>query len=367
MIAQSYEFTEDEWCTVVHKLDCKTCQWLFKARDNIDVIDMTNSNLSVKEKECLIQTVSSLLCNGDSLILSKEFMSHEEPVLLHHTNQSPDRQHTVHYVHFGQRTAVGPAGTRGAPSQTLRRTHRGILKQYALKQRTSVNTNAAEFARSNISTAMEPEIGFLMANLAMSGRPHVSIMKVLDPCCGSGSLLLYAAALGATNLVGVDSNPSVWDRADIEFHRHGHVVPKFVEGDVFNPRATKELSTPNLFDSLIADPPYNIGAPVIVDKQESRQKNRFKIESETSISERIAGDRAQDITLAILLLAANVLVNGGRIVFFLPTKGTMQPTSAIENYQAIMQSKGLKLVLERKQQFTPTFCRWLVCLEKILR
>ena len=30
---------------------------------------------------------------------------------------------------------MGPAGTKGAPSQTLRRTHRGLLKQYALKHR----------------------------------------------------------------------------------------------------------------------------------------------------------------------------------------------------------------------------------------
>jgi hypothetical protein len=51
---------------------------------------------------------------------------------------------------------------------------------------------------------MEPEIAILMANL---GRVTPS-STVLDPTCGSCGLLIGAAALGATRLVGVDSNAS---------------------------------------------------------------------------------------------------------------------------------------------------------------
>ena len=72
------------------------------------------------------------------------------------------------------------------------------------------------------STAMEPEIGFLMANLALAGvvvrgRRRA---RVLDPCCGGGRLPLYAAASGATGpLIGVDSDLDVWDSAEWE-ERH---------------------------------------------------------------------------------------------------------------------------------------------------
>jgi hypothetical protein len=40
---------------------------------------------------------------------------------------------------------------------------------------------------------MEPEIAFLMANLALVAGPK---HRILDPFCGSCSLLLSAAALG---------------------------------------------------------------------------------------------------------------------------------------------------------------------------
>ena len=71
----------------------------------------------------------------------------DEPlILIHHSTTSVqdktnnhgtecNEQKRTHHIHFGFRTSVGPAGTKGAPSQTLRRTHRGLLKQYALKHR----------------------------------------------------------------------------------------------------------------------------------------------------------------------------------------------------------------------------------------
>ena len=166
------------------------------------------------------------------------------------------------FLFLGYRTLIGPAGTKGAPGLTTRRTHRGSLKEYALKKNrigTSSGAAGADDANADadagnaqrrrlaMSTAMEPEIGFLMANLALSGvvvwgRRRA---RVLDPCCGGGRLLLYAAASGATGpLIVVDSDLDVWDSAEWEErHRGGGVVvgkssplpavvPTFVVGDV---------------------------------------------------------------------------------------------------------------------------------------
>jgi tRNA G10 N-methylase Trm11 len=268
----------------------------------------------------------------------------------------------IHYIYFGECTAIGPAGTKGSPSQTLRRTHRGILKDYALKNRIDVGSNTSDFARSNISTAMEPELGFLMANLALASKSATSKpVSVLDPCCGSGSLLLYAAALGgATTLFGVDSVSGVWCGADAEFKRHHLAIPTFAEGDVFNPSAIRELSTPNFFDAIICDPPYNIGAPVFIDKQDARPANRHRkgylVRGEEIVF-------CEDISAAVLILAGQLLVDGGRVVLFIPEKDTNR-ASVIERYKTTMQSASLNPLFERRQKFSPTFSRWLVCLEK---
>jgi hypothetical protein len=81
------------------------------------------------------------------------------------------------------RVAVGAASGRGgAIGRSVRRPSNGWLGRYALKRR-----------RHNAATAIEPELGFLLANLARVGEGF----NVLDPCCGGGGLLVCAAALGA--------------------------------------------------------------------------------------------------------------------------------------------------------------------------
>ncbi|KAL7488159.1 hypothetical protein ACHAW6_013751 [Cyclotella cf. meneghiniana] len=371
LIDESFHFSEEVWSNVdIGELCCSNYHrdWF---HFHVDVIDVTNPNISLKEKSALIRKISFLFCNEQrTLSIRRDSVTSEDSVLLYHSIWCEKDKKTIHCIHFGRRTAMGPAGTRGAPSQTLRRTHRGILKEYALKD--------TMFASS---FAMEPEIGFLMANLALaSKRSHDAMKKqlalsCLDPCCGSGSLLLYSAALGATDLVGVDSDPSVWEGAMEEFKKHTPIAdfidssinaslpyPTFVEGDIFDPMMTRE------FDAIVCDPPYNIGTPIFVNKTDCRPKNyhrksepvKFFAQGDISISDRCG---AQNITLALLLLASRVLVEGGRVVFFDPVKGS--PTSSsVTSYEATMQSVGLTLIFQRKQSFSPTFSRWLVCMEK---
>lgn len=81
------------------------------------------------------------------------------------------------------RVATGAAAGRGgAVGRAVRRPSSGWLGRYALKRR-----------QHNAATAIEPELGFLLANLARVAAGS----DVLDPCCGGGGLLVCAAALGA--------------------------------------------------------------------------------------------------------------------------------------------------------------------------
>lgn len=367
LINETHEVSDIEWisaaCAAGSLLDAK----------KIEVIDMANPNMSLNEKIQFLKQISSLSYHN-ILLITSVLTTLEEPAILHHSYQSEDN--TLHVIHFGKRTAIGLAGTKGAPSQTLRRTHRGILKDYALKQR-NARSAAGEFARSNISTAMEPEIGFLMANIALAKKLDATTsttlttkkanpVRVLDPCCGSGSLLLYAGALEReSHLVGVDADSSVWIEAEVEFKRHNLAEPVFVNGDIFDPL----LMTSNSFDAIICDPPYNIGAPVITGKQDLRPNNHHLTNRKQTAHESIAPNddkiSAKNTTASIIHLAGRVLVDGGRIAFFLPMKGTQIP-SAIEQYTPNIESARLQSVFERRQMFSPTFSRWLVCLEKIV-
>jgi hypothetical protein len=169
--------------------------------DRVDVIDMSNPNMSRNDRARLTDEILRSIDDGGgssqrrlrnwiSTITASS--SHDadgggrQPVLLvvHRDfppprtddrmpqiggddDRAPHRRRRCCALLFlGHRTSIGPAGTRGAPGRTTRRTHRGSLKEYALKNRGT--SDAAADARL-ASTAMEPEIGFLMANLALAG------------------------------------------------------------------------------------------------------------------------------------------------------------------------------------------------------
>ena len=220
-----------------------------------------------------------------------------------------------------------------------------------------------------------------MANLALACSSHKGEKetRVLDPCCGSGSLLLYAAALGASQLVGADSDSTAWARAEDEFERHialsstgterrksALAKPKFIEGDIFNPTNTAELSGTDSYNAIITDPPYNVGAPILVNRQDFRRKSYHRKEdSMKPVNEEDTSSKVvlEATTVHILKLAGRLLVNGGRLLFFIPVKGNRE-VSVAKRYETTIQLCGLNILFERMQRFSPTFSRWLVCLEK---
>lgn len=364
VIDETYHFSELDWGSILNTVD--SSDDISRHLDKIDIIDMNNPNISKQERTDLTRRVVSLVDKQEKDKQNNQLREHHSTdvaTLIHHTQQR--ESDPIHYIHAGRRTAISPAGTRGAPSQTLRRTHRGILSQYALKNRlVSVDE------KSNVSTAMEPEIGFVMCNLAIAGLGK----RVLDPCCGSGSLMLYAAALGASQVTGVDSDPSVWRGANEEFARHvcsftslPLASPQFYEGDVLNPDSTEPLWTPNNFDAIVCDPPYNIGAPVLVNQLDARPQNYHSKDNSVCTNKSTAIKNAtNDLIHSLLVIAQRVLVHGGRIVFFLPVRG---PEEVAMSLEVMLVSRGwqsdrLQLIAGRLQWFTPTFARWLVCLEK---
>ena len=103
----------------------------------------------------------------------------------------------------------------------------------------------------------------------MARVTHAS--RVLDPTCGSCGLLLSAAALGASHLVGLDQNASAFDGCERDFERLALPPPRLLQGDLLSPDDTAELSAA-AYDAIVSDPPYNLRAPVSCRRRHSNAR-----------------------------------------------------------------------------------------------
>ncbi len=295
----------------------------------------------------------------------------------------------------------GPAGGPGAPSRTPRRPYVGWLGRYALRSRPFLTP-----------TAMEPELAFLMANLA---RVRAGA-AVLDPCCGSGGLLLCAAALGdgggdggsgarhgaraPVRTYGVDSDADAFAGAAANFEQHGLAVPSFAPGDLLAPCGCAALRAAEAYDAILCDPPCRPtgGSNPRPSEYRSISAHAFgpRVGTDGMGAQIDDGDggggaafpaddggtrqpaggaavlrrrqRAADaVVAALLLLASTALVPGGRLACFVPTFGARveaELPSLLEPH--LPPAASLRVVAGRRQCFSPTFARWLVCLERDL-
>ena len=317
--------------------------------DAIDIVDLAQPNLRRDTRDDLRAQLHKNNGNHRAAIIDSD--GNKKWVLLRERGGR---------FHLGWRVATGPAAGPGAPGLASgRRCYSGWLGRYALKAR----AHAAP-------TAMEPELAFLMANWARITPSS----RVLDPTCGSCGLLMSAAALGATHLVGVDQNASAFENAPDDFERLALPPPTLFHGDVLTRDETPALSDAT-YDAIISDPPYNLRAPVYVGG---------------SVSSSQDPNPAADLTAAVIRLAERTLAPNGRLVLFVPARGDEIDLTLSELLEKRMaassstsSSQPLKLVHGRLQRFSTrrsrragssavpqksngpgAFARWLVCLER---
>lgn len=86
---------------------------------------------------------------------------------------------------------------------------------------------------------------------------HVAGKRVLDLCCNTGGFAVYAAARGATDVVGIDIDADVIEiakgNAKLNMPFPGGVRPRFVQADIF-PWLRDAAANGEAFDVVILDP-----------------------------------------------------------------------------------------------------------------
>lgn len=113
----------------------------------------------------------------------------------------------------------------------------------------------------NYSTALGTRLARAVVNIAV---PEVAGTRVIDPCCGIGTVLVEAMSMGI-DIVGYDMNPLAVRGARVNLDHFG--MPNVVEiADMrtLAPHAASaaggapQLDTPSSYDALILDMPYNL-------------------------------------------------------------------------------------------------------------
>ncbi|WP_280508086.1 N-6 DNA methylase [Nocardia flavorosea] len=120
--------------------------------------------------------------------------------------------------------------------------------------RSAVDALAERAMEHQPTTGVYPtpdRVAALMARLAC-GPPTGSFRSVLDPACGSGTLLAAAAGRGAGELYGQDSAPVQVERARLTVAAETGTEPDIRAGDSLQADAFPDL----LVDAVLVNPPY---------------------------------------------------------------------------------------------------------------
>lgn len=114
----------------------------------------------------------------------------------------------------------------------------------------------------NYSTALGTRLARAVVNIAV---PVVAGKRVIDPCCGIGTVLVEAMSMGI-DIVGYDMNPLAVRGARVNLDHFG--MPNVVEiadmrrlaphADDAAAGEAPQLGTPSSYDALILDMPYNL-------------------------------------------------------------------------------------------------------------
>lgn len=218
----------------------------------------------------------------------------------------------------------------------------GIGTQYSLKRRRYIGP-----------TSMDAELAFVMANMAGVGKDSL----VLDPFCGTASIMVACRAVGA-HVVGGDINilalRGKGEGKDIaaNFQQYSLEGPLgLLRMDVLN--SAVRVSKAGWFDAVVCDPPYGIKEGMRVFREDSiapgLEQNHFQG------TERI---RFVDFLHGVLEFAADVLVWGGKLVYWLPTTPEYTP-------EDVPTHPGLRLLFNCEQPLTTRMSRRMITMVKV--
>jgi tRNA G10 N-methylase Trm11 len=224
---------------------------------------------------------------------------------------------------------------------SYRRNRNGILKDLAI--------HTMNF--KGFDTPMEPEIGLLMTNLALT-RNQVNV-TVLDPFCGS-CLILLAAATQCFNatLIGVDRALTPVSMADIHknFRKH-NIEPPSLYAISAETLLADEMA--QHVDAIVTDIPYEMKVQFL--------SNGDEVAGESASCKQAKVD---DSTRLLLSIAAKLLKSRGRLVFFYPVR--LIRGSHSDSLQQMLQplNQNLTLIHKIPQDMSATFRRYLVVVER---
>jgi tRNA (guanine10-N2)-methyltransferase len=195
---------------------------------------------------------------------------------------------------------------------------------FALPSRSFINT-----------TSMDSPLALYSAIQGLLGPGKV----VLDPFCGSGSLLIAAASLGSF-VIGCDFNRSSMYQTDehsifANFRQYNlrDQLLGLVQADFLK----DNFRGPPFLDGIITDPPYGI--------------------REKCVAEAVSP--LLPLLLKLYEIAAKLLKIGGRLIYWLPAGYGINVEKELPTHPA------LKLLAHSRQNLGSRYCRELITIEKI--
>ncbi|KAJ2235512.1 NADPH-adrenodoxin reductase, partial [Coemansia sp. RSA 485] len=219
------------------------------------------------------------------------------------------------------------------------------------------------------NTTMDAELSLVMANQALA-RPGI---LVYDPFVGTGSFLLTCSHFGACSMGSDIDGRQIRGTAGFRRNVNGikaNLAQYNLESRVLDTTVFDVCRNPwrsgALFDAIVTDPPYGVraGAKRLGRRNGTVPENSFRVVDGIPNHRRddyyppTVPYEMSDVVEDLLALAAEKLVVGGRLVYWLPTvAGEYQP-------EDVPGHPVLRLVANSEQPFGG-WSRRLITMEKV--
>ena len=209
-------------------------------------------------------------------------------------------------------------------------------------------------------TSMDHELSLIMANVARV-RPG---SFVIDPFVGTGSVLVACAQFGAV-CMGTDIDFRILkgkgEKTTMSnFAQYGLPMPELVRSDnALYHRHWRTLRS-GVFDAIVCDPPYGIRAGARTSG--AREGVKVMRIAEEERLERIPRTRpypVADVMFDLMDMSARCLVEGGRLVYILPTTYDFDADAHLPRHPC------LETLFSCEQPLTTKLARRLVVARKV--